>query len=75
VAREVRDLHLPVARVQQRPGRQQKHGLLAIAAALVEQPLAVALDEALLVGVPRPGLLARGGAGLDRRQGHSISAF
>ena len=37
VAREVGDLHLPVARVDQRPGRQQEDGLLALAVDLVEE--------------------------------------
>ena len=38
VAREVGDLHLPVAGVDQRPGRQQEDGLLALAVDLVEEP-------------------------------------
>ena len=58
VAREVGDLHLPVARVDQRPGREQEDGLLALAVDLVEEPLAVALDEALGVGVAGAALLA-----------------
>ena len=58
VAREVGDLHLPVARVEQRPGRQQEDRLLALAVDLVEQPLPVALDEAFAVRVARAALLA-----------------
>jgi hypothetical protein len=58
VAREVGDLHLPVARVNQRPGRHQEDGFLALAIDLVEEALAVALDEALAVGVAGAALLA-----------------
>jgi hypothetical protein len=54
---QVGDLHLPAARLHDRPGRQQQDGRLALAVDLVEDPDAVALDEALVVGVARPGLL------------------
>ena len=46
VAREVGDLRLPVARVDDRPGRQEQDGRLALAVDLVEDPDAVALDVA-----------------------------
>ena len=49
VAREVRDLHLPVARVDDRPRREQQHGRLAGAVDLVVAADAVALDVARLV--------------------------
>ena len=58
VACEVRDLHLPEARVHDRPRREQQHGGLALAVELVEDPHAVAVDVALFVGVARAGLLA-----------------
>ena len=47
VPREVRDLHLPAARVDDRPRRHEQHRLLALAVDLVEGPDAVALDIAL----------------------------
>ena len=56
---EVGDLHLPVARVDQRPGREQEDRLLALSVDLIEEPLAVALDVALLLRVAGAGLLAR----------------
>ena len=46
VAREVRDLHLPVPRVDERPGRQQEDGRLARAVDLVVELHAVAFDVA-----------------------------
>ena len=58
VAREVGDLHLPVARVDDRPRRQQQDGRLAVAVDLVVDPHAVALDEAGLVRVAGARLLA-----------------
>ena len=59
VAREVRDLHLPAARVDDRPRRDEHHRRLALAVDLVEDADAVALDVALLVGVAGARLLAR----------------
>src|SRR6185312_5514497 len=56
---EVGNLHLPVARVDDRPGRHQQDGRLALAVDLVVAADAVALDEALLVRVPGPRLLGR----------------
>ena len=55
---EVRDLHLPDARMDDRPRRQEQHGRLAVAVALPEDADAVALDVALLVRVAGAGLLA-----------------
>jgi hypothetical protein len=60
MARQVRDLRLPVPRVDDRPRRKKQHGLLSLAVELPEEPHAVALDIALLVGVPGTRLLARG---------------
>ena len=65
VPREVGDLHLPVARVDDRPRRQQEHGRLARAVDLVVEPHAVARDVARRVRVARPRLLARGSGQLD----------
>ncbi len=48
---EVGDLRLPVARVDDRPGREQQQRRVAVAVDLVEDAHAVALDVALLVGV------------------------
>ncbi len=59
VAREVGDLHLPVARVDDRPGRQQEDRLLALAVDLVEEPLPVALDKPFGIGVASTALLRR----------------
>src|SRR5262249_14367991 len=56
--REVRDLHLPVPRVDDRPRRQEEDGRLAGAVDLVPEPDAVALDVAGLVGISRARLLA-----------------
>ena len=68
VAGEVRDLRLPVARVDDRPRRQQQDGRLAVAVDLVEDAHAVALDEALLVGVAGARLLARAAPRRCRRR-------
>ena len=54
VPREVRDLHLPVARVDDRPRRHEQDGRLARAVDLVVEPHAVALDVAGLVRVAAP---------------------
>jgi hypothetical protein len=70
VAREERDLGLPEARVDDRPGRHEEHGGLPVAVDLVEDAHAVALDEALLVGVPGAGLLA-GPRRLDHLRRHA----
>ena len=59
VPREVGDLRLPVARVDDRPRRQQQDGRVARAVDLVEDADAVALDVAVAVRVARAGLLAR----------------
>ena len=56
---QVRDLHLPVAGMDNRPGGEEEHRGLALAVDLVEDPHAVALDEALLVRIAGPRLLAR----------------
>src|SRR6476660_9691362 len=45
--------------MHKRPGRQQEHRVLALAVDLPEDALAVALGEALAVGVARARLLAR----------------
>ena len=58
MAREVGDLHLPVARMDERPGRDQEQRLLALAVDLVEELLTVTLDEALRVRVDGTALLA-----------------
>ena len=58
VAGEVSDLHLPMARVDQRPGRQQEDGLLALAVDLVEELHAVALGEAFGVWVEGAALFS-----------------
>ena len=68
VARQVGDLHLPVARVDDRPGRQEQDGRLPLPVDLVEDPDAVALDVTLLIRVARPCLLLRRQA--FRRNGH-----
>ncbi len=60
VPREVGDLHLPVTRVDDRPGRQEQDRRLARAVDLVEDPHAVALDVAGLVRVAGPRLLVGG---------------
>ena len=60
VAREIRDLHLPVARVHDRPRRQQEQRLVAVAVDLEVQALSVALGVPLSIGVARAGLLAHG---------------
>ena len=70
VPREVGDLHLPVARVDDRPGRQEEDRRLARAVDLVEEPHAVALDVALVVGIAGPRLLARGRA--RQLDGHRV---
>jgi hypothetical protein len=57
VAGEVRDLRLPVARVDDRPRRQEQHRALALAVQLVEEAHAVALDVALLVRIAGARLL------------------
>jgi hypothetical protein len=61
VAREVRDLRLPAARVDDHPGREEQKRRIAVAVALLEHPHAVALDAARGVWTARPG--------------HSISAM
>jgi hypothetical protein len=58
VAREMRDLHLPVARVEERPRGEEQYRRFALAAHLVEDPHTLALDIALVVGIARAGLLA-----------------
>ena len=57
VPRQVGDLHLPAARVNNRPGRQQQNRRIAGAVHLVVDPHPAALHEALGAGVARPGLL------------------
>ena len=61
-----RDLHFPVPRVDERPRRQQQDRRYARSVDLVEEAHAVALDEALLVGVARTGLLAGCGGNAHR---------
>ena len=61
VPRQVRDLHLPVARVDDRPRRHQEDRRLARAVHLPVQAHAFALDVAGLVGVHRPRLLSGNG--------------
>ena len=70
MAGEVRDLRLPVARVDDRPGRQQQDRRLALAVDLVEDAHAVALDEALLVGVAGARLLMGARRRRCRRRRH-----
>ena len=60
MACEVGNLHLPVARVDDRPRREEEHGRLTLAVALLEDANAFALHEALVVRVPGAGLLALG---------------
>ena len=69
VPREVRDLHLPVARVDDRPRRQKEDRPLPGAVDLVVEPHAVALDVAGLVRVARPRLFRRRRGQLD---GHRV---
>jgi hypothetical protein len=57
VTRQVGDLHLPVARVHDRPGRQQEDRLLPLAIDLIEQTLSLPLDESFRVGVAGAALL------------------
>ena len=57
VAREVRDLHLPHARVHGRPRRHQKNCRFTLPAHLVVDPHPVARHEPLAVGVPGTRLL------------------
>ena len=45
VACQIGNLHLPVARMEHRPGWQQEDRVLALAVDLVEQSLPVPLDE------------------------------
>src|SRR6266498_5457308 len=59
---EVRDLHLPVPRVDDRPRRQEEDGRLARAVDLVVELHAVALDVPGLVRIAGPRLLVRGWA-------------
>ena len=61
MAREVGNLPLPVARMDDRPGGQQQDRVLALAVDLVEDPHASALDIPLAVGVAGAGLLGAGG--------------
>ena len=65
VAREVRDLHLPVPRVDDRPRRQQEDGRFALAVDLVVEVHAVTFDVARRVGVARARLLGRRRLQLD----------
>jgi hypothetical protein len=60
MARKIRDLHLPMARMDQRPRRNQKNGLVAVAIDLVEQPLTVPIDEPLRIRITSPALLPPG---------------
>ncbi len=55
---EVGDLHLPHPRVHERPGGAKQDRRLAVAVDLIEDADAVALDVAVLVRIPRSGLLA-----------------
>jgi hypothetical protein len=74
VAREVGDLRLPQARVDERPARQEQHRRLAVAVGLPEDAHAVALDIARLVRVVGPRLLAgRGGGWGDGQSVHVTS--
>ena len=57
MAREVGDLHLPDARVDDRPGREKEHRRVALAIPFPEDRDAVALHEAVLVRVAGTGLL------------------
>ena len=66
VAREVRDLRLPEPRVRDRRGREEQERRRRVPVDLVEDAHAVALDEALLVGVARTALLAGGGGDAHR---------
>ena len=58
-SREVWDLHLPEACMDDRPRREQEDGRLAVAVYLVENADAVALDGAGQVRIPSAGLFAR----------------
>ena len=58
VARQVRDLPLPLTRVDDRPRRQQEDCPRPVPVHLVEDANAVALDVPLLVRVAGSGLLA-----------------
>ena len=68
VACQVRDLGLPEARMDDRPGRQQQHRRLALAVDLVEHPHTVTLDVALA----RRGS-GRGSAPADARSASTSS--
>lgn len=54
VPREVVDLRLPVPRVDDRPGWQEKDGSVSLAKDLVEETDAVPLDVVLAVGLAGP---------------------
>ena len=56
---QVRDLHLPVARVDDRPGGEQEDRRRAAPVDLVEEADTVPLDEPLLIGIARSRLLTR----------------
>ena len=74
VPREVRDLRLPVARVDDRPRRQQQHRRLAGAVDLVGDADAVALDLALFVRVDGAGLLPAAGGHVRGGHGRSFAS-
>jgi hypothetical protein len=65
VPRQVRNLQLPVARVDDRPGRQEQDGRLPRPVDLVEDPHAVALDVPLRIGVAGARLLVEVRSQLD----------
>ena len=72
VPREVGELELPVARVDDRPGRQEEQGGLALAVDLVVDADTASLDVALRVRVAGAGLLGPL-AGHDRHFSASVS--
>ena len=74
VAGEVRDLHLPVPRVDDRPRRHEEHRGLARAVDLVVEVHAVAFDVTRRVRIPRTRLLGRRGFELDRHVRSSSQA-
>src|SRR5262249_7780390 len=61
VPREVRDLHLPAAGIDELPGRREEDRRLALAVALPEDADAVSLHEPFLVRGAGARLLARWG--------------
>ena len=74
VAGEIRDLPLPVPRVDDRPGGQQQDRRLAAAVELPEDPDAVALDVALVIRIAGARLLRAARGRRHRRHARRLLA-